>query len=191
MMRQGRGHLGEYQLLTGTPSGKTNHAQVLHLSLVGVSTLYATTASAGPSAALLVGNGFKDGYNLGIGARAGVTLPMSLYVGGTLMYHLGKSDSTPFGDVSSRVLYVGGAGGYDISAGPLTVRPNLGVGFANFTASTFGVSASAGKLAFWPGAVALFPIGNLFVGADARYVLVVDATDVNAFSLFATLGMNF
>jgi hypothetical protein len=158
---------------------------------LGLSLLYAQTASAGPSAALLVGNGFKDGYNIGIGARGGVTLPMSLYVGGTLMYHLGKSESSAFGDVTTRVLYVGGEGGYDISAGPLTVRPNLGIGFANFTASAFGVSASTGKLAFWPGAVALFPIGNLFVGADARYVLVVDASDANAFSLFATVGMNF
>jgi hypothetical protein len=158
---------------------------------LALSTLCAQTASAGPSAALLVGNGFKDGYNVGIGARGGVTLPMSVYVGGTLVYHLGKSESSPFGDVSARVLYVGGEGGYDIEAGPLTVRPFLGLGFANFTASAFGVSNSTGKLAFWPGAVALFPIGNLFVGADARYVLVVDANDANAFSLFATLGMNF
>jgi hypothetical protein len=161
--------------------------------LITLATLYyAPTASAmGPSAAVLVGDGFKDGYNLGFGARAGFTLPMSIYVGGTLVYHLGKSDSTPFGDASFRILYLGGEGGYDISAGPLTVRPYLGLGFANATASLAGVSNSQGKAAIWPGAVALFPIGNLFVGADARYVLIIDADDSNAFSLFATLGMTF
>lgn len=158
---------------------------------LALSTLYAQSASAGPSAAVLVGNGFKDGYNIGFGARAGLTLPMSVYVGGTLIYHLGKTETTPLGDFTARVLYLGGEGGYDINAGPLTVRPNLGVGYASFTGSALGISSSTGKLAFWPGAVALFPIGNLFVGADARYVLIVDASDANAFSLFATLGMNF
>jgi hypothetical protein len=155
-------------------------------------TFYPQSASAaGPSAAVLVGNGFKDGYNIGFGARGGLTLPLNVYVGGTLIYHLGKTETTPIGDVTARLLYLGGEGGYDISAGPLTVRPYLGVGYASVTGSAGGISSSTGKLAFWPGAVALFPIGNLFVGADARYVLLVDASDANAFSLFATLGMTF
>ena len=159
---------------------------------LALSTLYARSAFAvGPSGAVLVGNGFKDGYNIGFGARAGLTLPLSVYVGGTLIYHLGKTETTAIGDVTSRLLYVGGEGGYDVNAGPLTVRPYLGVGYASLTGSAGGFSSSTGKLAFWPGAVALFPIGNLFVGADARYVLIVDASDANAFSLFATLGMNF
>jgi len=161
--------------------------------LITLATLhYAPTASAaGPSAALLVGDGFKDGFNLGFGARGGITLPMNVYVGGTLVYHLGKSDSTPAGDVGFRIFYLGAEGGYDVSAGPLTVRPYLGLGYASATATAFGVSASQGKAAIWPGAVALFPIGNLFVGADARFVAVIDASDASAFSLFATVGMTF
>jgi hypothetical protein len=160
--------------------------------LFALATLYAPTAfAAGPSAAVLVGNGFKDGYNIGIGARAGLTLPMSIYLGGTFVYHLGKSESTPFGDVNARILYLGGEGGYDASAGPLTVRPYLGFGYASLTGSVAGISSSQGKGAIWPGAVALLPLGSLFVGADARYVVIFDADDSNAFSLFATLGMTF
>src|SRR5215468_6132823 len=56
---------------------------------------HATAASAaGPSGALLLGEGFKDGYNFGIGARGGFTLPMSLYLGGTFVYHLGSREGT-------------------------------------------------------------------------------------------------
>ena len=165
------------------------------------STFYAKPASAmGASAGLLVGNGFKDGYNLGIGARGGLTLPMSLYVGGTIVYHLGKTESTPAGDVTANVWYLGGEGGYDLGAGPLTIRPYLGFGYANLRASApdicvggtcVGGSNSQGKLAFWPGVTGLVGVGSLFVGADIRYVLLVDVDDGNAFSAFATVGMSF
>jgi hypothetical protein len=48
----------------------------------------------------------------------------------------------------------------------------------------------------WPGAVALFPIGNAFVGADVRYVIILDSDNgrgesLAAFSAFATGGLNF
>ena len=160
--------------------------------------LYSNTASAtGGSAALLLGNGFKDGYSVGIGARGGFTLPMSIYLGGTFVYHLGRSE----GDDKLNALYFGAEGGYELNAGPLTVRPYLGIGYANASVTRPGycrgtvcpapTSANEGKGAFWPGATAIFPIGNLFVGADARYVVVLDAEDSNAFSLFATGGLTF
>ncbi len=171
------------------------------LFAAAASTLYAPTASAmGPSAGLLVGNGFQDGYNIGIGARGGLTLPMNLYVGGTILYHLGKTESTAAGDVTANIWYLGGEGGYDIGVGPLTVRPYLGLGYANLRVSTpdfcglgtcVGGSNSEGKLAFWPGVTGLVGIGNIFVGADLRYVLLVDVEDGNAFSAFATGGMSF
>ncbi len=176
---------------------------IIAIVVATFSTLYATSASAaGPSAALLVGNGFKDGFNLGFGARGGFTLPMNLYVGGTLVYHLGKSESTAFGDASVKVLYVGAEGGYEISAGPLIVRPFVGLGYASASVSIpnpFGggtISNSTGKAALWPGAVALFPIGSAFVGADLRYVIILDSDNgqgesLAAFSAFATGGLNF
>ncbi|HMJ53843.1 MAG TPA: outer membrane beta-barrel protein [Polyangiaceae bacterium] len=165
-------------------------------------TFYAETASAmGASAGVLVGNGFKDGYNLGIGARGGVTLPMSLYVGGTILYHLGKTETIAGGDVTANIWYLGAEGGYDLGAGPLTIRPYLGVGYANLRVSApdvcvlgtcaGGGSHSDGKLAFWPGVTGLIGLGGLFVGADVRYVLLVDVEDGNAFSAFATVGMGF
>jgi hypothetical protein len=168
---------------------------------VAAFTLYAAPASAmGASAGLLVGNGFKDGYNLGIGARGGLTLPMSLYVGGTILYHLGKTESTPAGDVTANIWYLGGEGGYDLGVGPLTIRPYLGLGYANLRVSApdacvlgtcVGGSNSQGKLAFWPGVTGLVGLGSVFVGADLRYVLLVDVEDGNAFSAFATVGMGF
>jgi len=176
---------------------------VIAIVVASISTLYAGSASAaGPSAALLVGNGFKDGFNVGIGARGGVTLPMNVYVGGTLVYHLGKSQSTPFGDASVKVLYLGAEGGYEVNAGPLIVRPFLGLGYASASVSIpnpFGggsISSSTGKLALWPGAVALFPVGKAFVGADLRYIIIPDSDNgqgdsLAAFSAFVTGGMNF
>jgi hypothetical protein len=162
---------------------------------------YAETASAmGASAGVLVGNGFKDGYNLGIGARGGVTLPMSLYVGGTIVYHLGKTDSTSIGDITRNIWYLGAEGGYDLGAGPLTIRPYLGFGYAHLSVSApdacalgtcVGGSNSVGKLAFWPGVTGLVGVGSLFVGADLRYVLLVDVEDGNAFSVFGTAGLSF
>jgi hypothetical protein len=171
------------------------------LLAAAATTFYAQKASAmGASAAVLVGNGFKDGYNIGIGARGGVTLPMSLYLGGTILYHLGKTTSDSGADFKANIWYFGGEGGYDIGAGPLTIRPYLGLGYANLRASApdvcalgacVGGSYSDGKLAFWPGVTGLVGLGSLFVGADLRYVLLVDAEDANAFSAFATLGVNF
>jgi len=175
---------------------------LLGLVLFAVAMLHVERASAmGASAGVLVGNGFKDGYNLGLGARAGVTLPLGIYVGGTFVYHLGKSESLRGADLKTNVFYFGAEGGYEISAGPLTVRPYLGLGYAsaqstqaNCTAlvgCTAGDTSGESKFALWPGVTALFPVGSLFVGADLRYVLLPDATDGNAFSAFLTAGLTF
>src|SRR5258707_15835289 len=59
------------------------------------------------SAAALLGNAFKDGVGIGLGVRGGYTLPMNLYVGGTFIYHLGKSEASPFGDLKVNIYYFG------------------------------------------------------------------------------------
>ena len=89
----------------------------------------AAKSSGGLSAAVLAGDGFKDGLNLGFGARVGYNID-KIYVGGTFVYHLGKSED--FGTLSSKanVYYFGAEGGYDLPAGPVVVRPYLGVGYA-------------------------------------------------------------
>lgn len=172
------------------------------LSVIAVLVAMLSVKSAhalGISAGILAGNGFKDGYNIGLGVRAGIELPVTpIYIGGTFIYHLGKTEN----DVTAKVLYLGPEAGYDIGVGPvpLTIRPYLGVGYASLTVNTptitvgglsFSGSNSASKLAFWPGATALFSLGGIFVGADARYVIITDADDSNAFSLFATAGLTF
>lgn len=170
------------------------------VSLFGAAPAHAEvspTAGHGSVGALL-GYGFKDGLGLGLGVRGGYTLPMNLYLGGTFVYHLGKSESTPFGDTKVNVYYFGVEGGYDIAAGPVVVRPYLGLGAATAKASfpggsVAGISLPGGdssdtKFALWPGATVLYPIDNFFVGGDARF-LIVD--NFNAFSLFATAGLQF
>jgi hypothetical protein len=166
----------------------------------------APTAGHG-SAGVLLGNAFKDGLNIGIGARGGYTLPMNLYIGGTFVYHLGNSTSTPFGDVKVNAYYFGAEVGYDLAAGPVVIRPYGGLGYATFIIKTPaidlgqfgsvpGTSASTSKFAFWPGATLLYPLGGAFIGADARFLLITDSKDangdsLNAFSLFATAGLQF
>ena len=141
------------------------------------------------SVAGLLGYGFKDGVGLGLGVRGGYTLPMNVYIGGTLVYHLGKSE----GGFSEHIAYVGVEGGYDLVAGPVVVRPYVGLGDAIVTVKSdvpgFGsISGSSGNFAVWPGASVLYPLGSAFVGGDARFLIV---NDFNAFSLFATAGYQF
>ena len=106
------------------------------------------------SAGLLFGYGFKDGVGLGFGARGGFTLPSNLYVGGTFVYHLGKTESTPIGDLKYNIYYFGAEGGYDLAAGPVVLRPYLGVGYATLAASIAGLSASSS------GAMLVFTLGR-------------------------------
>src|SRR5260221_9553909 len=147
-------------------------------SAVGLLSLFAALpaqAEASPtaghaSAAALLGNGFKDGVGIGLGVRGGYTLPMNVYVGGTFIYHLGKSEATPFGDIKVNIYYFGGEVGYDIAAGPAVVRPYLGLGPAtaigtipaiNLGGATIpSQSTSDTKFGFWPGVTGLYPIGS-------------------------------
>lgn len=151
------------------------------------------------SAAVLFGYGFKDGVDLGLGVRAGYTLPMNVYLGGTFVYHFGNSQSVPPVDVSTKLYYFGVEGGYDIPVSSVVIRPYLGLGDATAKGSFSGyclnglacvpsTSASDSKFAAWPGATLLYPMGSAFIGADARFLIV---SDFNAFSLFATGGLQF
>jgi hypothetical protein len=155
-----------------------------------------------PSAGLLLGDGFgkePNFYGLGFGVRGGYTLPMNVYLGGTFIYHLGASVATGFGDVKYNVMFLGVEGGYDLMAGPVLVRPVLGLGMGIFKSSdltignvTFpGVSES--KFTITPGVMGVYPIGNLYVGADLRYNLVTGSGggDAGAFALFLNVGMVF
>jgi hypothetical protein len=161
------------------------------------------------SAGLLLGYGIVTSSNsadinpvgLGFGLRGGYTLPMNLYLGGTFVYHLGGSRSTPAGDYSINVLYFGVEGGYDIEAGPIVVRPYLGLGDAIGSSTVpqvclgpfgcVGGSVSSGSFALWPGAAVLYPMDSLFFGGDLRFLIPTDNSDATALSIFATGGLKF
>lgn len=147
------------------------------------------------SAAALVGNGFKDGINFGVGARGGYMVTNEIYAGGMFTYNFGKSEGGI--DVTSYI--ISGEVGYNIplEGSNFTVRPYVGLGIATASASgdisylgySYSVDESSSEFYLAPGVVCTVPVGdNLFVGADARYMII---SDLNAFGIYGTIGMNF
>lgn len=154
-----------------------------------------------PSAAALLGYGFRDPAGIGLGVRAGYTLPVKVYVGGTFVYHFGSTYDTTFGKASQSVLYFGVEGGYEMEAGPVLVRPYLGLGDMIGSSSIpptcaptigcIGGDTSFGSFVFWPGATVLYPLDDFFVGGDARFAIVTSQSSATVFSVFATAGLRF
>jgi len=136
------------------------------------------------SAAILGGWGFNGAAKLGLGLRAGYTLPMHVYVGATFVYHLGESE----GGATASFFYPGAEGGYELTLGPVLVRPYVGVGALVLHESLPPQSASKMYFALWPGVMAAYPITPMFfVGADARYTI----SGYGFLGLFATFGARF
>ncbi len=156
---------------------------------------------SGVSAAVLLGYGFNDAFKLGFGARVGYTLPMHLYLGGTFVYHLGTSTDIGNGQsITTNVMMIGAEVGYEIPAGPVMIRPNVGLGIGIVKSSVpavnvagFGTvgggSASASDFFIAPGATLLYPVtGSFSVGVDARFIIISDA---NAFAAYLTAQYHF
>lgn len=151
----------------------------------------------GVSAAGLVGNGFEDGVQLGVGARLGYNLDR-VYIGGTFVYHFGESrEASAFGvreDVSVNVYYFGAELGYDLSAGPLTLRPYAGFGNGTARGCIGDVCDTDSRAYIAPGAALLYPLTPaIFAGGDARFVIPLDddGSDFDHLALFATVGGYF
>jgi hypothetical protein len=144
------------------------------------------------SMALLAGHGFKDAFQTGFGARVGYTLESKIHVGASFLYHVG----TQQGPVQSNAWYGGGEVGYELGAGPMIIRPYVGFGTvsvsAKVTLPAIGdfpgttATASENRFAFWPGAAFLFPFedGSAFIGADAKFVVVENASALNTYGTF-------
>lgn len=134
-----------------------------------------------------------DPYRLGIGARAGVTLPSSLYLGGSFDLFFGESETTLGVENSASLTQLMGNIGYDLALGPLTLRPLLGVGLATLSAEscTGGtcISDSSGEFALAPAAEATFSLGLLTLGGEVRYNLVFADGDADAVVLGVGLGL--
>ncbi len=164
----------------------------------------ATTPQASPadaryfdgwSAALLAGNGFEDGVNVGFGGRLGMNAER-LYLGGTFVYHLGESRSATFlgqtQEASVNIYYFGGEAGYDFAAGPVVLRPYGGFGLGTARGCLNDTCDTESRAYIAPGLTVLASVGgSLFVGGDARFVVPLDddGSNFDHFGLFAFAGM--
>jgi hypothetical protein len=156
-----------------------------------VGALRAEDARAEWSGAALVGDGFNNSHKIGIGARAGYSFESKFYIGGAVVYHFGTQLQTVGnGNVRLHIFYMGAEGGYDLAAGPMTVRPYLGFGYANARNEILDLSTSA-KIVTWPGVAVFVPIDSFFVGADGRLVYIFHGLGENGFGVFVTGGAVF
>jgi hypothetical protein len=151
------------------------------------------------SVAPLLGYG-SNYFGFGLGARAGYTLPQKLYVGGSLMYQFGSTYGIGSylggADYSSHIIYPAGEVGYELHAGPVTIRPYAGIGIA-FLSSTVTYlnheeSSSTSSMILYPGATAHWniPRSDFFVGGDARMAVLTKGGDPS-FGFYATGGLRF
>lgn len=142
-------------------------------------------------------NGIEP-YGVGVGASAGVTLPiMPIYLGARAIWYFG--DSAQFSGAgtsltldSHYVLY-GVDLGYDASLGPITLRPGLGIGSAALTnsGSAAGVTASASDSSLYlaPGVGLIVSPGLLYVSAELRFNYLAENKHFNSVSVLAGLGL--
>ena len=142
-------------------------------------------------------------YALGVGVRAGYTLPMNLYLGATFIYHNGYT--VPFfGGPTYRINPLGVESGYGFNMGPIVLRPFFGLGLGLYSAFTNSGGnpnnpSSGAKFALWPGVLALYNINNqIVVGADIRYTIVTGLDlgssptgNANAFGFYGNCGYRF
>jgi hypothetical protein len=85
-----------------------------------------------------------------------------------------------------------GGYGFSLPMVPITIRPQVGVGNATFTASGDGQSDSKSNLYIEPGVTVLVSLLGWYVGADAN-VLVFPGLDNSqvAVSIHGQVGVKF
>ncbi|MEO8180187.1 MAG: outer membrane beta-barrel protein [Deltaproteobacteria bacterium] len=132
-------------------------------------------------------------YGAGLGLRLGVTLPAALYLGGSFAYFFGESEQAVLGLEQSRsVLQVMAHVGYDLGFGPVTLRPQLGLGLAQAHSEVGDLSDSESDFALAPGAEFIFGFGLLSISAEAGYdVVFAGADDAGASAWILGLGLGF
>jgi hypothetical protein len=132
-------------------------------------------------------------YGGGIGLRLGVTLPVSLYLGGSFDYFFGESETnTADLEQSTSLLQVMARVGYDLGIGPVTLRPQLGLGLARGQTDFGGISASESDFALAPGVEFIFGLGVLSLSAEANYnVIFAGDSDQAPNAWILGLGLGF
>jgi len=156
-------------------------------------------ANARPiSLGLLLGYGisFEDGGNpwgLGFGLRGGYNID-AIYLGARFVYYLGESEEVGPVEVSVNLWELGIEGGYDIAAGPVIIRPGLGLGIAGFSADLGPAGDASDTNPYIAlGSSILYDIDEqFFIGGDARIQIVIgDNGDGTALIILANGGMRF
>jgi hypothetical protein len=141
----------------------------------------------------LFGSAFGDPdanpYGPGIGVRAGVTLPTSLYLGASLDYFFGDSVEIAGADVNQSLLQVLANVGYDAGLGPLTLRPSIGLGLAQSNVEIGPIEQSESNFVLSPGAEAIVGLGLLSVSGEVRYNKVFVDGDFDG--LYFGVGLGF
>jgi hypothetical protein len=132
--------------------------------------------------------------NAGFGARAGYTLPYNVYLGASIQYFLGETQTAFTMKVSASYLTFAGEVGYDFQIVPhLVVRPLLGIGAIWGSEEICGLtstgcqSQSDSHSLVELGAVGNYLWGSILAGGEMRLVLVNDS----AFVLGAHIGYMF
>ena len=134
-----------------------------------------------------LGDPAVNAYGPGLGLRAGLTLPTSLYLGASFDYFFGESDSAI--DTSASLLQIMGNVGYDAGLGPLTLRPSLGLGIAQSSVEVANVDTSEGDFLLSPGAELFIGLGLLSVSGEVRYNKVFADGDFDG--VYFGLGLGF
>lgn len=140
----------------------------------------------------------------GLGARAGVSF-MGIYGGINVIYYFGGSQSVSVPgesvSLSDHTFMYGVEAGYGFTLiDILTIRPQIGVGNASFSASVNGAgtvttnlgAANNSNLYLEPGVTGLVSLGGLFVGADANLLFFPGMDNsTTAFSFHGQIGFKF
>ncbi len=140
-----------------------------------------------------VPSGATNPLGFGIGARAGVSI-LGLYGGGSIIYYLGGSQSTPVGNASVHTLMYGFEAGYGMKLIEiLTLRAQVGIGNYDINSSVGSASSDINNLYIEPGLTALvsLPFVGWFVGADANVLALTGTPDPNSASGGKTTDIGF
>ena len=116
-------------------------------------------------------------------------------VGGSFDYFFGESETNAADlEQSVSVLQLMARVGYDVDIGPVTMRPQLGLGLAQSQLDFGGISTSESDFALAPGAEFIFGLGLLSLSAEANYNVVFAGDNdqvTNAWILGLGLGVSF
>jgi hypothetical protein len=134
-----------------------------------------------------LGTGFSGTYGLGYEGRIGYTLAQGVYLGGQVQAFYGQSANNE----KAHATFFGGEVGYKLfPMRPLEIRPYVFAGPAFITQVSDNPTSVNSKTSFavQPGALALYHIGPVFVGADFRFLATPSPFGV---TLMGSAGVGF